>query len=239
MTTVGRIDDSKWIITKNENSLEKNMFFLIAKLVKSKKKYMVYILDRLMTKFRNHVSQKEDRFLFRLFVCDFTSREILWNCVKKSKIRRKVMRKNSKLKFFLEKSLIILVTQLSYGSPCNITDHNVYYNQSCPTNLTCAQFGDSAAYCTCLANYFYSTYCIPKYLNGVACTSNTQCRTDLGLYCNTSSGYNYCMCNITSYWYATTGVCLYKLSNSTACVTSSQCQDYLGLSCISAKCRLY
>jgi hypothetical protein len=130
----------------------------------------------------------------------------------------------------------IQVPKLGFMSPCTIVSNNIWGNLSCTTNLTCAAYGDYAGYCSCLPLYFYSSYCIPQYLNGVACTSNSQCRSDLGLFCNQTSGYLYCMCNTSSYWSTTSLVCLPKLSYQTVCTATIQCQTYLGLQCTGGRC---
>ena len=72
------------------------------------------------------------------------------------------------------------------GQSCAISE-GIYSNLACSSNLTCVTTGDTAGVCYCGPLYYFSTYCLPRKSINVTCASTSECRTDLGLLCNTVS----------------------------------------------------
>lgn len=86
----------------------------------------------------------------------------------------------------------------TYGSTCKI-------EIGCDTSklLNCTVTGQNLYICDCLPTYFWSTSsntCTAKYSNGINCVNSTECRTDLGLSCSTSSTPYTCSCASNYYW---------------------------------------
>ena len=81
----------------------------------------------------------------------------------------------------------------TYGQSCTIND-----GCDATKSLMCSYYNQTLYKCLCANFYFWSgTTCTAQYLGSpvTACSSTSQCRSDLGLYCSTN-----CVCNITHYW---------------------------------------
>ena len=105
--------------------------------------------------------------------------------------------KNFQLYQLKNKAIFLLLlnkaTILSYNQPCT-------QNAGCDSTkgLSCSFYNQTLYYCLC-ANLYYWTgsTCTPQIMGNplTSCTSTSQCRSDLGLYCLTN-----CVCYSTFYW---------------------------------------
>jgi hypothetical protein len=96
----------------------------------------------------------------------------------------------------------------SYLDSC-LTAQGSFDNSSCLASklLHCAKTGSAAGYCICQKFYYYDTIlliCRQQKLNGISCSSTSQCRTDLGLSCISGS----CQCTSSKmYWSSSLANC--------------------------------
>ena len=84
---------------------------------------------------------------------------------------------------------------------------NCSINAQCDStqSLQCSLTNQTLYACVCAAKFYWSTassQCTAQFTNAVSCNNTAQCRSDLGLYCDTTST-NKCICNSTFYWSAT------------------------------------
>lgn len=90
---------------------------------------------------------------------------------------------------------INLDTIKGYMSNCTI-------DQGCDSSqsLICSKFNSTVNICTCSITQYWlasSSKCVNKFSNGIACTSTTECRSDLGLVCSGSV----CTCSPNNYYW--------------------------------------
>jgi hypothetical protein len=81
--------------------------------------------------------------------------------------------------------------------------------QGCDTTklLQCSFYYNNVYICLCQSTYYWSgasQTCMPQFTNNVACTNSTQCRNDLGLYCDIGNTNN-CICNSSHYFSVSCG----------------------------------
>lgn len=119
-------------------------------------------------------------------------------------------------------------------------------NDYCTSSSQCstANSGCSGSnQCECNTNYYFDQNtgtCIARYVENVACTSNTQCINDA--YCGENAGdtYSKCYCDPLSYYFdVTTQACEVRTSiYNTACALSfDACDLYTeNLRCFNGKC---
>ncbi|CAF1113228.1 unnamed protein product, partial [Brachionus calyciflorus] len=92
------------------------------------------------------------------------------------------------------------------------------------------------------SQYWNSSMCVNKKIVEQSCTTNCECKEDLGLLCREynstalQSCYSFtgkkCLCELTySYWDTTQQKCLPKLLHDIACDNNCQCREDLGLKC--------
>ena len=78
------------------------------------------------------------------------------------------------------------------------------FNQACSINtgcdttkfLSCSVNNQTLYVCVCDTNSYWSgSTCTAQKFNTQPCSSTSECRNDLGLYCSVT-----CVCNSTFYW---------------------------------------
>ncbi len=93
--------------------------------------------------------------------------------------------------FILQETIGSFYDSCSFDSGCDSTK-----------SLICVQSGETTLVCDCPSTSYWSgttSSCQSKLLNAQACSNTTQCRTDLGLYCDVGST-NQCICPSSQFW---------------------------------------
>lgn len=82
--------------------------------------------------------------------------------------------------------------------------------------LTCNYNGQLTGTCTCKTNYYWDSSaqtCQTQNTYLSPCTSTRQCKTSLGLYCDTAVNFK-CICASNYYWNSTLTTCGIHLNNN-------------------------
>jgi len=93
--------------------------------------------------------------------------------------------------FFSKESIGSYYESCTFDSGCDSTK-----------SLICAVSGENTLICDCPSTFYWSgttSSCQSKLLNTVTCSNTTQCRTDLGLYCDVGVT-NRCKCPANQFW---------------------------------------
>ena len=122
----------------------------------------------------------------------------------------------------------------SNGTTCTSA---VSFGNICYGNHTCQYLTQNTfcnGTCQCALFQYFNTnqyYCVNQLLINQSCILTTDCRTDLGLSCQTGV----CQCNTSSFWNGSSCVVFYTYNNQT-CSSSSQCMSPLVCNLAGSSC---